>query len=815
MVATMKLVQNDMYSELTEKRETAFNWYTTSNEFTIDSEFLHEKLQVTNQIDSLESFVDIFSVEYKPKILLLLKNTASGSNPDPIKVSVTGYKGNTTMCLVSARKITESFVAGALIPLFASPAPEDLGDFFNQIFENNHHGMIITDEDTRIVACNSCFEASSGYQMSELVGKKTSIFNAQKHGDNYFREMWQKVNRQGYWSGLILSKRKSGAIAPQELLIQKITSKQGLVYFLGTTLDLSDKLYRVAGMEHGGIELLTQLPGEDDFYLKVKESLNTRKESQGMLVLSFVPSFNDESEFDQKKQLASALAYHEDNFCAGFLKKTVFTMEITYERTETKPHSLSIFEAIKERFNKVKARVDADVYRKISECTIGVSVLGLDANNAQRLVSHSLQAMYEKHTSNNSNICFFNRTLHNKIKHRESLEEVVRESIASKKMEVYFQPIICAREWKVKKLEALCRFRDNDGEILNTQEIVRIAEDLGLITQLDLAIADKAISYRPLLIQKYGKAVELTINVSLNSQKSKKEVFSDVFSLLRQHAEHLPYITVELTESAYFDSKHKDSDILFKLRNKGVKIAIDDFGTGYSSFSYLKDGAFDLLKVDRDFVKEISFGSHNYYIVKMITHLAHTLGVKVVAEGVETIQELTILHDLKVDFMQGFYFEKPTQVENLPTNIEIRNKLNELQDLTDEPIELVECPPMLSPHSTLNDVKALFDSCSVNALPVIVEKTCVGIVTRECFNLHATPSLGTDRETMQDYRSLSRSVNGMMSTMITQVHETINDGEIHEKIRNSNPFPWVVISDDGEYRGLIDSSNIIRYLNEK
>lgn len=815
MVATMKLVRNEEFAEIYEKRETAFNWYTSSNEFTIDNEFLRRKLQINNPVDSLESFLNIFGREYQSSILQLLQDTASGSVTNPIKANVSGRNSSAYMCVISARKITENLVVGAVFPLILSPDSEDLGNFFNQIFENNHHGMIITDEETRIVSCNSCFEASSGYQLSELIGQKTSIFNAQKHGNNYFREMWSKLKTHGYWSGLILSKRKSGSVAPQELLIQKIVSRTGRVYFLGTTLDLSDKLYRVAGMEHGGIELLTQLPGEEDFYNKVKEALAKRNECQGMLALSFVPNFEDESEFDHKKQLASALAYYEDNFCAGFLKKAVFTMEITYERTDTKPHSLSIFEAIKERFNKVKSRVDADVYKKISECTIGVSVLDLDANNAQRLVSHSLQAMYEKHTSNNSNICFFNRTLHNKIKRREALEDVVRNTIANKEMEVFFQPIICTHEWKVQKLEALCRFRDDNGDILNTQEVVRIAEDLGLITQLDLAIADKAISCRPKLIQKYGKSVELTINVSLNSQKTKKEVFSDVYTVLRKHMSHLPFITIELTESAYFDSKHKDSDMLFKLRNRGVKIAIDDFGTGYSSFSYLKDGAFDLLKVDRDFVKDISFGSHNYYIVKMITHLAHTLGVKVVAEGVETIQELTILHDLKVDFMQGFYFEKPTQADKLPTNVEIRNKLHELQDLTKETVELIECPPMLSPNSTLNDVKSLFDSTTINALPVIVEKTCVGVVTRECFNLHATPSLGTNRETMQDYQSLSRSVNGMMNAKVTQVHETINDGEIHEKIRNANPFPWIVISDNGEYRGLIDSSNIIRYLNAK
>lgn len=798
------------------KREIPFTWYPNSNEFKIDQSALKESLlsDIDSDLSSIEKFVSLFSNEDKKQIIEMLKKILIGENPYPVKVSMTTDHSIISLCVLSARKISENLIAGMLMPLISSPNQKNLSSFFHQLFENNHHGMLITDHKTRIVACNSLFEQSSGYRIDELLGKKTSIFNANKHGKVFFEGMWKKINTKGFWNGLILSKTKMGNAIPQELLIQKLTSVTGDAYYLGTTQDLSDKLYRIAGIEHGGIELLTQLPGEDEFYLKLQDTLNYLEETQGLMVISFVPSFKSSSEFEYKKQLASALAYYENDFSAGFLKKTVFTIAITYEHSSNKPHSLAIFEAIRDRFSAIKQRVDHDVYKIITECNIGVSVLGIDANNEQKLLSHSLQAMYEKHSSNNTKICFYNRTLHQKAKKREIEEEIIRSAVEEKTMEVYFQPIICARSWKVKKLEALCRFRDYDGELLDTQSMIKVAEDLSLISELDLAIADKAIRSREQLVKMFGKDVEITVNISLNTNIPMKSLFSDLMALFNKHSHQLPYITVELTESAYFNSEQKDSNLLFQLRKKGLNVAIDDFGTGYSSFSYLKDGNFDLLKIDRDFVTNLTVGSNNYYIVKMITHLAHTLDVKVVAEGVESIQEVNILKELNVDFLQGFYFEKPMPLEKLSSDIHISRKLSDLVDLDIIEVELVTYPPMLSPHHTLKEIKELFENSTFTALPVVVDKKCVGLITREQYNLHATPSLGTDRETMQDYRSLSKPATAMMDTKMKVVHETINDGEIHEKIRNNYTFPWAVINNDGEYVGIIDSISMNHYLTE-
>lgn len=794
--------------------EVAFSWQPNSNYFHLDTKQLKQLIGLAPDINNLEEFLTLFSEETESIIVGYLSQIADGHQSPFIKVAINQGNDKQQLCLISATQVSKNNIAGVINPLVHSPTAEDMSSFFQQLFNNPYRGMVLTDEQTHIIDCNHYFEQATGYKVSELIGKKTSSFNAGKHSPSFFQQMWEQINSIGHWQGFILNKGKTGNIIPQDLQIKRLTSLSGENYYLGMTQNLSEKLYRVAGEEHGGIELLTQLPNESEFLQKVRESACQLKADQGMQVISFIPKFPENLEFEYKKQLASALAYHEQDFSAGFLKKAVFSIVIVYTRRKDKPHSLTIFEAIKQRFNTIKERVDAEVYRCMSQCTIGVSVLGLDADGEGKLIPHSLQAMYERHSASHSNICFFNRSLHDKIKRREILEQTIKQSVNGQKMEVYFQPILCADEWKVTRLEALCRFRDEQGKLLNTEELIRVAEDLQLVSKLDLAIADKALSQRAELVKLYGPDVEISLNISLKANKPVKNIFNDLLKVFKKHQQLLPHITLELTEAAYFNSHEKDDTLLMSLRKKGLKIAIDNFGTGQSSLGYLREGDFDLLKIDKSFINELSIGSHNYYIIKMITHLAHTLNVKVVAEGVETLQEVKVLKDLHIDYLQGFYFAPPNPTSKLSNDLIEKQDLQELDELHIQHPELFATPTLLAPQNTLREAKALFEKSQFKAFPVVVDKKCVGVLTKELFNLHATPTMGTDRETSHEYRAMDKVVSAMMETKFTTVHQTINNGEIHEKLRNKNSLPWVVIDDNGLYQALIDNDHLMQYMND-
>lgn len=797
------------------RKGLAWTWQINSNEFQIDQKSLKIACDTSKEVVKIEDFIFLFSSDDKEPLVELLRSAHEGNAPEPIKVCLNHDDHTLTACIVSATMLNKEVAAGYLQFLNILPSHEEMASIAQQFYENAHHGLIVTDEATKILSCNGYFEKSSGYKLAELVGQKTNIFNARKHSDIFFQSLWADLEAKNYWSGLILSRTKSSKIIPQELAIQKITTKSAKVYYVGITKNLSKKLYRLAGKEHGGIELLTQLPSDSDYKDKVKLMYEKLPQNNGLLVLCFSPELDSAVEHDFKKKIASALSSLPDNFTtSGYLGGNAFSISVYYKRTADRPHSLSIYEAIKAIFHLIRNEIDFEVYEVLSKSTIGTSVLGLDSNGSGTLVSHALQAMYEKHSHNNNNICFYNRALHEKVKKRETLELLTIEAIKNGDVEVYFQPIISSDTWEIKKFEALCRFRDEDNNILDTQKIIKIAEDLNLISELDLVMAEKSISSRQVLAEVFGHDIELTINVSLASSKPLKKLFADLYKILDKYHDEIPYITIELTESSYFNSEDTDAELLFELRGKGVKIAIDDFGTGYSSFAYLKDSNFDLLKIDREFVNEISVGSHNYYIVKMITNLAHTLGVDVVAEGVETLQEIVILKNLKVDLLQGFYFSKPKPLSELTPYSGYAQKLKDLQESCDEvDVQLFVYPPALTAENNLAEVKEIFEFTDFSALPVINDNKCVGYVSREIFKFHSSPSLGTDTETAQDYRLLTKPVSAMMDTHVTKVHSTINSGEIHEKIRNHYKFPWIVIDDYGQYVAMIDNNSIISHLN--
>jgi len=801
--------------DINNDQELTWTWRIESNDFSIEQDVINKRCGTDKTIKSIEDFIFLFSSKDKDKLVDLIRSAHEGSSPEPIQTNLVHKDLTATLCTVSATKLSKDIVAGCISFLSDLPPLEELFSITYQFYENAHHGFIITDENTRVITCNAYFEKASGYKLADLVGKKTKIFNARKHSDDFFDNFWKSLEFSNYWSGLILSKSRSGKIVPQELSVQKIKSIQGKVYYIGMTKDLSKKLYRLAGKEHGGIELLTQLPSDTEYKENVAKMYDKLPQSCGLMVLCFTLELENDTEHDYKKKIASALSSLPDNYTtAGFLGGNAFSISIYYKRSADKPHSLSIFETIKGIFQLIRNEVEPELYDLVSQTTIGTSVLGLDSSGPGTLVSHALQAMYEKHSHNNNNICFYNRTLHEKVKKRESLELITTEAIKNKDVEVYFQPILSSENWRIKKFEALCRFKDADKNILNTQKIIKIAEDLNLISELDLVIAEKTIASRKALAAIYGKDIELTINISLASSKPLKRLFSDLCQLLEKYQSDIPYITIELTESSYFNSEDTDAELLFELRTKGVKVAIDDFGTGYSSFAYLKDSNFDLLKIDREFVQDITVGSHNYYIVKMITNLAHTLGVEVVAEGVESLQEIVILKDLKVDLMQGYYFSKPKPIDELDPYSKYARKLRDLKSCDNENEgELFIHPPTITAENNLSEIKEIFDNCHFSTLPVLAENRCVGYIDREIFQLHCSPSLGTDTETTQDLRSLSKPVSAMMATKITKVHETINSGEIHEKIRNNYAFPWIAIDDYGNYIALIDSNSMISYLN--
>lgn len=410
---------------------------------------------------------------------------------------------------------------------------------------------------------------------------------------------------------------------------------------------------------------------------------------------------------------------------------------------------------------------------------------------------------------------FYNSELHDELVKRSHLEAFLRAQIESQLVDVYYQPIIETRSGKVVKFEALARFY-HQNTTYDTQEMIAMVEDLELIAALDDVVCRKALKQLTHIQKIYGEDVGLTINRSLNTKLDALQVLQSSLDLISESDVDPSLITIELTETAYFEQDQEHTVALEELRGQGIKIAIDDFGTGYSSFSYLEKGHFDLIKIDRKFVKNIEEGSTKFHIVKMMTELAHKLNVKVVAEGVESEQELKVLANVGVDYMQGYLFsqavplvllDKPQCHKPLFDGIVVKPNHDEsLLSLSHRDVR------RLDPGEPLSLAVEYMNLSPDAPLVVINERHCVGLITKEQINLHLTPAMGTDLESERENRIWKRPVNQVMNTEFERVDASLPVSEVKALVKARVKFPWILCDSQNEYRGLLTQEDVLGYL---
>lgn len=712
---------------------------------------------------------------------------------------------------------SHNLVTGSVTPLlFVHATTSTLSALFEQLFNNPHHGVILADGQRNIVICNDYFLEHSQYSNQQLVGRPMDMLNSDKHSSGFYQKIWQQVDETGNWSGVVLIQSSRGKTYPQDLTLQKIVLVEG-TFYVGVYLDLSNNLYRIADVEHGGVELLTQLPTEKQFVRAITQQWMESNQPSISMVVAFRPNFGQVDDFELKSILSEHLTSNQVAKHVGYLGSNHFVACLECEKVTGPGQIRIIHQTIRRFFASINQSSGAAIHRAILHGCIGVSVLGHDTHNPKLLVPHAVQAMLEQTSEQRGQITFYHGALHKEVLRRKELEEWAEKLIRTQNIEVYYQPIIDVKNWDIVKFEALSRFKTSNGKTLNTQEMVLIAEDLDLVSDLDWCVGKKALHDLNIIQERFGKELGVTINRSLNTKLEVDEVLKSADSLIHQYAKRPETVTIELTESAYFDSESRQSSLIRNIRRRGVSVAIDDFGTGYSSFAYLSDCNFDILKIDREFVKDLKQGTHKFFIVKMITQLAHTLKVKVVAEGVETLDELKVVCGLGVDYIQGYFFSKPLPLDELENAWGYYDRLEAFISGAEHArqsgiLSITQVHiPCLAPNDNVERARSILnsDQYRLDYIPILDHKVCVGVVGREELNYHLSPTLGTKLETSKDLSISKKTLNRVMRTNLHTIGYHTQLSEMADIIKSGIKPPWLVVTDSGEYLGIVTNQDIL------
>jgi diguanylate cyclase (GGDEF)-like protein len=291
-------------------------------------------------------------------------------------------------------------------------------------------------------------------------------------------------------------------------------------------------------------------------------------------------------------------------------------------------------------------------------CSIGVALYPDDGKNADTLLKHADSAMYRAKEKGRNNFQFFTSELNALITERLELENKLRRALEREQFTLNFQPRVDLQSRRIIGLEALLRWNVPDQETIPPARFIPVAEEIGLIVPIGKWVLHTACAQAKAWQDMGLPPLLVSVNVSAR-QFRQDNIVSTIADVLRETGLDASYLEIELTESTVMHDAEQFISMLGELSDLGVQIALDDFGTGYSSLSYLKRFPVDRLKVDRSFVQDIATDADDATIVRTIIALGHNLGLKVVAEGVETQEQIDFLRDNLCDELQGYFFGAP------------------------------------------------------------------------------------------------------------------------------------------------------------
>ena len=550
------------------------------------------------------------------------------------------------------------------------------------VYRHTTEAMMICDEENKIIAVNSAFTDLTGYQKNDVLGKNPKILSSQRHDKHFYKAMWSKINSTGSWEGEIWNRKKNGEEFAEWLIINTIFKDNGDVHRrVALFNDITDQKRNEALIwSQANYDDLTKLPNRRLFYDDLNKKITNAKSNQLSVALLFM-------DLDRFKEINDTMGHDIGDLlliqAADRIKKCIRKID-TLSRIGGDEFTIVVvgFQQYSELSLIASKIIDAFSHpfmingsEAFVSVSIGISVFPNDAGNAVDLIKHADQAMYEAKSTGRNGYKFFNETMKNNAEKRIFLGNELRHAIKKNELEVYYQPIIDLRNGKFSKAEALLRWKHPVLGFVSPAVFIGISEENGTIHEIGDWVFDETLKVLR-KIRTYDKNFQISINKSPVQFQSEVSNHQKWIEDLRRNDLPGSAIVIEITEGSLMSSNPIINKKLIQFRDEGIQVAIDDFGTGYSSLAYLKKFDIDFLKIDQSFTKNLTPNSPDFVLCEAIITMAHKLGLQVIAEGVETEEQFTLLKQIDCDFGQGYLFFKPmpSQVfEDLVTSLNETN----------------------------------------------------------------------------------------------------------------------------------------------
>ncbi|XKE45437.1 EAL domain-containing protein [Halomonas organivorans] len=548
-----------------------------------------------------------------------------------------------------------------------------------RVIDASLEGIIITDPQTRIEFVNPAFTHMTGYSLEDVAGHTPAILSSGRHDAAFYRDMWQSLQESGFWRGEIWNRRKSGELYLELLTISAIRNEAGEVsHYAALFTDIThireneEQVRRLAYYDP-----LTRLPNrrllDDRLSLAIRHAhRHDRRLALLFLDLDHFKRVNDSLGHalgdELLVKLTGRLQQHlrEDDTLARLGGDEFLVLLPDVQEID------EVTRVARRLIESVSAPFELGRHRFRVGCSLGISLYPDDGDDAEALVQRADAAMYRAKQEGRNTYRLFRAEMHVKDHHDLALETALRNTAETGDgLSVHYQPLVDRDSGAVHGAEALLRWNSREFGPVSPGDFIPLAERSGLILPLGRRLMHLVAGQLREWREAGLSPPRVAINLSAR-QFWQSDLVAEVRQLYADYDLPAGQIGFELTESTLLDKHQQATDTLAALRELGCYIAIDDFGTGYSSLSYLHQLPVTTLKIDRSFVRNLGVSRSSGAILAAVTGLARELGLRVVAEGVETEAQLEALRDYHVTLIQGFLTGRPAPAEDFEARYLIR-----------------------------------------------------------------------------------------------------------------------------------------------
>jgi len=532
-------------------------------------------------------------------------------------------------------------------------------------FKGSGEAMLITDAENWIVNVNPAFSALTGYSLDDVVGQNPKLLASGLTPRETYDAMWSELRTSGYWQGELWDRGKSGRVYPNWATISVVRDDAGRVtHHMASFSDISERKAAEEQIHHlAHYDALTGLLNRFSLENRLEQALLSARRSGDSVAVMFI-------DMDRFKTINDTLGHHVGD---KLLKEVANRLGPCVRESDIVARQggdefVVVLTGL--AHPGIASRVAAKIVDTLSlpysigphdlhsSPSIGIGLYPADGKDVDSLMRVADTAMYRAKDLGRKNYQFYSEQMMAASNERMEIERDLPIAMSEGQFELFYQPQVCTPKGRLHGFEALIRWNHPDRGYLSPDTFIPVAEQIGLIEQIGSWVLHEACRKLADWKRLGLEDVRMAVNISRYQLRS-AEFVDEVRQAIQDNGLSGSDLELEVTETVAMSDAKQAVESLRGLKDLGVGLAIDDFGTGYSSLAYLKRFPIDVLKLDREFVRELGHDENASAISAATVAMAHSMGLKVVAKGVETETHRRFLAGHNCDYLQGYLLGKP------------------------------------------------------------------------------------------------------------------------------------------------------------